>query len=58
MSADPTARARVERYTAKMRARGACHVRVWVPSEADAEEIRRRAEEMREQAAAREKQTP
>lgn len=58
MSADPTAPERVARYTARMIGRGMVRVHVWVPTEADAAEIRSRAEEMREQAAAREKQTP
>jgi hypothetical protein len=58
MSADPTAPERVARYTARMLGRGMVRVHVWVPTEDDADAIRRLAAEMREQAASREKQTP
>jgi hypothetical protein len=48
MSADPTAPERVARYMAKMLSRGMVRVHVWVPTEADADEIKRIAAEMRE----------
>jgi hypothetical protein len=46
--ADPTAPERIARYTNKMLDQGMLHVRVWVPTEADADEIKRIAAEMRE----------
>jgi hypothetical protein len=45
--ADPTAPERVARYTNKMIDQGMVRVHVWVPTEANADEIKRIAAEMR-----------
>jgi hypothetical protein len=55
-TADPTAPIRVARYKQRMRERGCLRVDVWVPTKADADEIRRIAAEMRDRGAV-EKQT-
>jgi hypothetical protein len=44
---DRTVTERVARYTAAMRSKGMIRVHVWVPTLADAAEIRQRAAEMR-----------
>jgi len=55
MATDRTVNERIARYRERQQQRGMVVVRVWVPTKEDAEEIKRRAAEMR---AAFAEQTP
>lgn len=50
MNADRTVNERIARYRQRMTEKGMVVVRVWVPTQADADEIKRIAAEMRERA--------
>ena len=51
MNADRTVNERIARYRQRMTEKGMVVVRVWVPTQADADKIKQLAAEMRQQAA-------